>query len=95
MPGDAGVTPGVMTYTFDRVTDSGTRKITKSVPYNPKQTSTTKSQTTSTTANRHIRSSTRNTVEIARISKEIDQLTQHRTQMNQAYRDIVAKVVLI
>jgi hypothetical protein len=49
MPGDAGVTPGVMTYTFDRVTDSGTRKITKSVPYNPKQTSTTKSQTTSTT----------------------------------------------
>jgi len=44
MPGDAGVTPGVMTYTFDRVTDSGTQKITKSVPYNPKQTSTTKSQ---------------------------------------------------
>lgn len=47
MPGDAGVTPGVMTYTFDRVTDSGTQKITKSVPYNPKQTSTTKSQPTS------------------------------------------------
>lgn len=47
MPGDAGVTPGVMTYTFDRVTDSGTQKITKSVPYNSKQTSTTKSQPTS------------------------------------------------